>query len=263
MPTPITVLTLRGNAENTHTNMLSGVIAQLPKDRFRHVEVAYPASLGPAGGAPFLPSEMESVRIGCDLLDELIEAAGGGIVLLAYSLGGVVLTEWLNTRKDSRPDLYSKVRLAGFLANPRRAPGRSYGRANVPGEGIFAADQTHRVGWAEFADPTDPMCAMPADSPLRSGSNLIRWMSLIDPVTWALDVLAQLPGLRARELAGGPLRALDPRFWARYRKAADQMYAYAFGGAHTTRYGEKHWRNYKGDPKTAIELLADCVKGIR
>ncbi|MET9329463.1 hypothetical protein [Tsukamurella sp. NPDC003166] len=257
----ITVLTLRGNAENTHTNMLTGVIRQLPADRFRHVEVAYPASLGPAGGAPFLPSEMESVRVGCELLDELIAAAGGDVVLLAYSLGGVALTEWLNTRQRARPDLYAKVRLAGFLANPRRARGRSYGRT-VVGEGIFAADQRHRIGWAEFAHESDPICAMPADSPLRSGSDLIQWMSLANPSKWALDVLGKLPAIRTRELAGGPWRALDPTWWLRFKTAADQMQAYAFGGAHTTRYSESHWRNYRGEPRSAIDLLADCVKQI-
>lgn len=262
MPTPITVLTLRGNAEPTNRNMLTGVIAQLPRDRYRHVEVAYPASLGPAGGAPFLPSEMESVRTGCELLDELIEAAGGGVVLLAYSLGGVVLTEWLNTRRYTRPDLYSKVRLAGFLANPRRARGRSYGR-NVDGEGVFAADQTAPVAWAELAHESDPICAMPADSPLRSGSDLIQWMSLTDPIRWGMDVLAKLPGIRTRELAGGPWRLVDPRFWARFKTAADQMHAYAFGGAHTQRYLEPHWRNYQGKPTTAIDLLAAIVKGVR
>lgn len=262
MPAPISVFTLRGNAENTHTNMLTGVIRQLPKDRFRHVEVAYPAALGPAGGAPFLPSEMESVRVGCDMIDELVQAAGGGVVLLAYSLGGVVVTEWLNTRQHARPDLYGKVRLAGFIANPRRASGRSY-RRNVPGEGIFAADQNHKVGWAELAHETDPICAMPADSPLRSGSDLIQLMSLADPVRWAMDVLAKLPGIRARELAGGPWQLVSPAFWSRFKTAADQVHAYAFGGAHTARYLEPHWTNWQGKPITAITLMAGIVNGVK
>lgn len=258
--TPITVATVRGCSEPLTNHMLLHVIRLLPKDRFRHVEIPHPATIGPVGGPINSPSMRDTIDEGVRLLDAAYAAAPGRFIGLSYSLGGVILTEWLNRRDPGgQGGGLPKLLLAGFLANPCRVEGRSYKRT-APGQGIYAATQRHRLGWAEIAAPGDVMTAMSADSPLRTGAGLIRAMSLVNPIAWALDVLAQIPAARLALLGREPWQAMNPRFWTRWKDAADGLYAYARLGSHTDAYFAKDWRDWRGQPISGIELLANAVK---
>lgn len=260
--TPITVATVRGCGEPLTNHLLLYVIRALPKDRFRHVEIVHPATIGPVGGPINSPSERATVEEGIRLLDGAYAAAPGKFVVLSYSLGGVIVTEWLNRRDPAgQGGGLPKLLLAGFVANPCRAEGRSYGRT-AAGQGIYSAGQRHRRGWAEIASPGDVITAMAADSPLRTGSNLIQAMSLVDPIAWALDVARKLPAARLALLGREPWQAMNPRFWARWKEAADGMYAYARLGSHTDAYHRPDWKDWQGNRITGLDLLTRAVKNL-
>lgn len=260
--TPITVATCRGASEPLTNHLLLEVIRQLPRDRFRHVEITHPATLGPVGGPLHSPSMLATIAEGCRLLDQAYAAAPGLFVGLGYSQGGSILTEWLNTRDPGgQGGGLPKLALAGFVANPSRLEGRSYGRT-AAGQGIYSATQRHRLGWAEIAAPGDVMTAMAADSPLRTGAGLIRAMSLVHPIAWAVDVLAQLPAARTAVLGREPWQVVNPRFWARWKEAADGLFAYARLGSHTDAYRRADWRDWQDNRITGIDLLARAVKNL-
>ncbi|AKJ72195.1 hypothetical protein TPA4_30 [Tsukamurella phage TPA4] len=260
MSTPITVATVRGCGEPLTNHLLLEVIRQLPKDRFRHVEIVHPATMGPVGGPINSPSMLATINEGVRLLDGAYAAARGRFVGLGYSQGGSLLTEWLNRRDPGgQGGGLPKLALAGFIANPSRVEGRSYGR-KAPGQGIYAANQRHRLGWAEIAAPGDVITAMSADSPLRTGAGLIRAMSLADPIGWALDVAPQLTAARLAILGREPWQAVNPRFWTRWKEAIDGMYAYARLGSHTDAYRRRDWKDWRGQPVSGIDLLARAVK---
>ena len=258
--TPITVATVRGCGEPLTNHLLLNVIRALPRDQFRHVEIVHPATLGPVGGPINSPSMRATIEEGVRLLDAAYAAAPGKFIVLSYSLGGVIVSEWLNRRDPGgQGGGLPKLALAGFVANPARVEGRSYGRT-AAGQGIYAATQRHRLGWAEIASPGDVMTAMPADSPLRTGAGLIRAMSLADPIAWAADVAPQLTAARLALLGREPWQAMNPRFWTRWKDAIDGMYAYARLGSHTDAYFRRDWRDWRGQPISGIELLTRAVK---
>lgn len=259
MAPPITVLSVRGTGEHPGANLLKNVTKQLDPARFRVIEVAYPATIGPVGGRPGDPSEMESVRRGVSELERHTAEAPGKVVTIGFSLGGVLTTEHLS-RTDNPNN--RKVVMSGNIANPRRRAGKSYGLPSF-GEGIFGRPINDPRQWAEIANPGDVMTSMPADSPLRLGSDLIQWMSLSDPLRWATDVIAKLPAVQAQLLGADGRRLFDPRFWQSFPEAINLLNGYARGGTHTTAYFQPMWRDWKGRPISGIDLLARCVNGVK
>ena len=255
MTIPLTVLQLRGNSEPLDGNMLDNVVRKLDPTLFRVIEVNYPASIGPAGGGPFKPSEMESVRIGCEMISREVAAAPGPVAAIAFSLGNVALTEWLKLNPQ-----VAKLVYAGQLANPRRKPGRQFGfPLPIAGEGIFGQWIDDKRAWCDIAYPDDVITAMPAGSILRQGSDLIQHMSLVDPIGWANDVLAKLPAVMWELTGGGDpvkLAQLGPKLTDAYIG----LDGFVRGGMHTDRYFEPHWRDWKGNKLSAIDLMARCLR---
>ncbi|MEC4615784.1 alpha/beta hydrolase family protein [Tsukamurella tyrosinosolvens] len=255
MPTPpLTVLQLRGNSEPLDGNMLDNVVRKLDPKLFRVIEINYPASIGPAGGGAFKPSELESVRIGCEMISREVAAAPGPVAIIAYSLGTVTLVEWLKQNPH-----VAKVVFAGLLANARRKPGRQYGfPLPIGGEGIFGQWIDDKRAWCDIAFPGDVITAMPAGSILRQGSDLIQHMSLVDPIRWANDVIAKLPSV-AWQLAGTDFSKLV-QLGPKVGEAIAGLDGFARGGMHTARYFEPHWRDWQNKPISAIDLMARCLR---
>ncbi len=265
----ITVFTVRGATEALTDNMLSGVVGQLDKTRFTHVEIPYSASISVAslGYDPFAPSGIDSVTEGVRDLRTATAAlaADATYVVLGYSLGGIVVTRWLAARGTD-----PRCLLVGCLANPSRLAGNSYGAVSVgsgvctqtaigapnrgdPGSGGTRVSGTREL---EIANPADVITSCPEDSIVRYLPGPLLSFSFTQPDEELRQLIENsLPQAEQLALSGGmgwwdALSQL-PQAW--------QLIEGFFDGRHTTDYGLPLWRDATGQAISGIDLMAKAV----
>lgn len=233
----ITLLTLRGTSEplNGSSTMLTRVTEYLDPAKYdtaHVVDIDYPASIGPvnAQNNPAGPSEQQSIDASIPLIAAAVRATPNLVCLLGYSLGAECVSRFLELKAQG---LYGdcEIASAGFVANPRRAPGESID-PNPFGYGIAGA-HGHWPAWIPtftVANPADGITSCPSPSPLRTLNGPV------SPLTFAVQNwnagLAQqvLFNTSTSILQGG----YTPAEWI---NAAALLRGYLVDGQHTTVYG--------------------------
>jgi hypothetical protein len=230
------IITVRGTGEPYRgpDNMLSFVTRKLDPARHRMLDDCdYPASVGVANerGDIFGPSETDSVKAGITNLVALIRSTPNLVGLLGYSLGGVVVSRFLEAKAQG---LYEdcEIAWAGFVANPNRAPGESIDLGSI-GYGINGAHGP----WPSLptftaANPADGITSCPAHSPLRAMADTMSAFSFAALGGWSMNLVARL-----LEHQFQPVGEVDPVAAARLDyNAAALVRGYLFDGQHTRIY---------------------------
>ncbi|MEV0759603.1 PE-PPE domain-containing protein [Nocardia sp. NPDC050435] len=227
----IDVLTLAGTGERPHFpgrvyGLLSAVTQELDSDRFASTPVVYPASYGPMPDWAGIDYE-SSVQDGLDALVAAIRATDRLVGLIGYSQGATIVSRLLDELgAGAFPDI--ELSFAALVANPHRAPGWASIDGSVSGYGIAGAHKpwpTDIPIW-EVANPRDPICSCPANSPLRGFADLTGRFSISDPARWGVDLVE-----RALEHSGQKW-FLQPGWWDA-RRAVDDALNYLIRGEHT------------------------------
>ncbi|MGB3604243.1 MAG: PE-PPE domain-containing protein [Gordonia sp. (in: high G+C Gram-positive bacteria)] len=252
-----------GNFPNTPIGMLKGVSDRLDRNIWDVQHVNYPASFGPIAnnGQPPLsqlgsPSYEQSVQMGVDEVVRLIKSKPGSFAVLGYSQGGAVASrvgqEILTGRLSDR---INDCKWLHTFASPHRDQ-RSSVELNLTGHGISGEPiggfringVPDDMDWFDYGLPNDVYVNAPINSYCVGGYELVKDMSLTDPIGWATAIgLALTNGEiaeAANDLATNPLV-----FTAKVATTIDA--ANRFGTSHTD-YGIK--KVFAG--KTAIEHSA-------
>lgn len=245
------VVTVRGTGEprNSKDTMLAQVTRYLPGI---HVDLDYPASISFANQQKSLfgVSGDRSVLLAVEALRKLVQqsAPDARFVLLGYSLGGIVVSKFLEA-----PELgmLSKVVCAGNIANPLRRTAQSVGR---PSKGWGLAGQ-RRLGPAsvpvfEVANPNDFITSALPNSLYRPFVEEILAFSV------------QNPGPAANKFFWDTFTGRNPVppaafFDGRFDQAVADGRGY-LSTAHSWDYGLKNW-TYNGVRWSGPQLLARLV----
>ncbi|TWS20768.1 hypothetical protein FK529_05415 [Tsukamurella asaccharolytica] len=259
-----TIVKTRGASEPYGTNFLTPALAPLNSTRFRVVETRYPASIGPvnpAPGTPVGPSLNASVEIGVMNILATVTAAPDDVVLVDYSLGGIVNSAFLSRYGTVGSKVVGRV----SLANPTRAAGDNYHFPSF-GEGIFGHPVDYqRLGiphW-ELASPGDVMTSCHAVSPLRwIAEDVVAGFSLDAKAfaAWAAATVAKLPQIEQRAVGQNGALLWTPDWYQQIFQAPGQLWAYARGGSHTDAYLRPLWRTSSGAPITALALMTKILR---
>lgn len=185
----IDVITVRGTGEiwNSRGNMLANVTSKLDVERFRSIDLQYPASVGPAGGRLTGASEAINVDAGVEDLAATIRHTPNVAGLLGYSLGAMVISRFLE-RKAAGEFTDCEVAFAGLVANPLRRQGESVDQLGT-GYGIAGQREPGptRIPVFEIANPSDGITCCPAGSPLHALADQVATFSLGDLTAWRAD----------------------------------------------------------------------------
>lgn len=249
----IDVIACRGTGEhlNAASNMLFGVTRLLDGDRFDIVgDLDYPATVGPAGGEAFGPSEDESVRIGVVNLVGMIRAAANPVGLLGYSLGALVVTAF---REAQARGAYSDCEIAwsACVANPRRAAGDTIDLYSagfgINGQHAPFAGAVH----FEAANPADTITSCPQESPLRTVADQMSAFSFAEVGGWTTDLAGKMMQ-----------RRFQPASWDWWRNPIQAFDIYEAAGRGILGYlsGKDHIRTYIDDGY--LERLADRINAL-
>ncbi|GAC70711.1 hypothetical protein GS4_39_00420 [Gordonia soli NBRC 108243] len=257
--TAITLITVRGTAERrwSATNMLSVPALKLG-DRVEWVDLDYEASIAcfnPTGNVLGV-SEAQSRREGVTNLAAAIRSTPNLVVLAGYSLGALVVSDFLAARARGAYRDCTVLAVVN-IANPARRAAQSYGRPSF-GYGLDGAHPAWPAGIDvyEIANPVDGITSMPAESPLRPLADQIRTFSLGDPHVWFDHMVAQLDGMEARQARA---QWWEPTFWQSYAEAPAWLRGYLFDGQHTRAYTERRWYGRAGRRISAQDLVAETV----
>lgn len=209
---------VRGTGETYGHNLPRAFMAPLLRTGDVVTEADYPASIGPANAKPgtWAAGMTRSRRVGKTNLAEAIRRTENVPVLVGYSLGAYVVSDYLEAMAAGR---YPDQQVAGaiLLASPR-AP-RVNGREGLArGHGRYPAG----VPVCQVRNWRDLICNTPVDSPLMKVTGLVDLATGglaagFDLVAWVLGELlraGRLPTVTDYELVMG----------------------YANGPEHTTRY---------------------------
>lgn len=244
-----------GEVAGTPTNMLNLVVAQTTRP-VNHTDLDYPASVtisnpnGDLAGA----SELESRAVGLANLEALLESNPEPVILMGYSLGALVVSDYLEQRAAglSGPQIVAVIN----IANPSRWEGDSYGLSSVG----YGLDGPHGpwpfVPRYEIANPGDMITSAGPFSPWRRFAVVIRGLSFGNLGAWVPALLAGLDELKAQGLAANWWRA---EWWTAFAQAPGELYGYLYGGEHTTAYGEARWSDEEGNPISGVSLAARLV----
>lgn len=220
------ILTFRGigEAPSGIGNMLAGVTGRVAGVNATEVD-GWPADYGPAGdggvtGVDYLAALAVGVRAGLADLD----AGPAGII--GYS-GGAHVAHIIASR--GHPNL----RYAGFIADPAMPAGAGVpGRFGVTGCVYGPIAVPHR--W--IYNPADIICQAPADSPIRTISDITDASSAQNFPGWSWEMVERLATARwqvsARRLfAGDPVAT-----WRRFGDAIAGATGYLNGTQHVGAY---------------------------
>ncbi|MEC4838799.1 PE-PPE domain-containing protein [Mycobacteroides chelonae] len=252
-----------GHYPSTPIGMLKGVSDRLDRDIWAVQHVNYPARFGPIAqnGEPPLsqlgsPSYEDSVNMGVDEVIRLINLKPGTFAVLGYSQGGAVAArigrELLSGRLQHRKN--DCLWLHTF-ASPHRAQGSSV-ETNLPYIGITGEQiggfrrngVPERMDWFDYGLPQDVYVNANPRSYLQVGYELVKDMSLVDPVGWGGSVLTAATSGAIAQAANDLVT--NPALFA--EKVYNTGVAVSqFGDSHT-RYGID--RVFAG--KTAVEHSA-------
>lgn len=216
----IDIITVRGTGEpwNGSQNMLANVTRKLDVSRFRMQDLSYPATVGPGGGNLLGASEAQSVEQGVENLAATIRHTPNVVGLLAYSLGAMVVSRFLE-RKAAGDYFDCEVAFAGLIANPLRRESDSVGDIGV-GYGIAGqrGEAPARIPVYEIANPLDGITCCPAGSPLHALADELADFSLAGLPYWAYGVVY------SRWLdAGRPCALTD---WRHYKETTELVAGY-------------------------------------
>ncbi|AZG45078.1 alpha/beta hydrolase family protein [Gordonia insulae] len=257
----ITYITVCGTGEHARVpgNMLNQVAARLG-GQVDHHDLDYPASIAcfnPYGDISGV-SEAESRRRGVANLAAAIRATPHLVVLSGYSLGALVVSDFLVAKARGAFADCMVVAVVN-VADPGRRAGYSYG---LPSFG-FGLDGQHApwppgIDVYQIANPVDGITSAPADSPLRVVADKIRSFSITQQgaVEWFDDMIAQLNGQQATQIQANWWR---PEFWQAYAEAPGWLRGYLFDGQHTIAYGRPSWFSESGHRVNGIQLAAGAV----
>lgn len=253
-----------GNFPNTPIGMLKGVSDRLDRNIWAVQHVNYPASFGPIAqnGQPPLsqlgsPSYEQSVQMGVDEVVRLINAKPGTFAVLGYSQGGAVASRvgqeilngrlkhrikdclWLHTFASPHRDSRSSVELN--LTSGQGISGQPIGGFRINGV-------PDSMDWFDYGLPNDVYVNAPKNSYCTAGYELVKDMSLIDPLAWLGAIGTALTNGEIAEattdLATNPLLFAAKSFQTGVAVAN-------FGDSHV-RYG----RDKVFNGKTAVEHSA-------
>jgi hypothetical protein len=245
---------LRGTTEphsrdGKPTGLLAAVAHRIDRTQFHCVDVDYPAAIGPANPTFNLMgkvSAQESTTRGVEALTRAVHATGGPYGVIGYSLGAMVVSQFLEQLHGPFPRLRAqKPAFVGLVANPLRAEGDSIdGKAH--GWGIAGQHKPWPVlPVFEVANPSDPITACRPRSPLRPiGAGIMSSRS------------GSVPALMASVYQA----ARDERAqfsFSEYAVAAQDARGY-LGGEHTSAY----LRAPVGGGLSPVEQLADLVNTL-
>ncbi|MDF3280940.1 hypothetical protein [Gordonia sp. N1V] len=233
------ILRCRGIGENPTGagTMLEGVTSQL--SGYDVVEVPWAADYGPVGNGGALGIDYaDSLARGVPMVRSLLDV--GPAILLGYS-GGAELARMVSA--IGHPHL----RAAGFIADPAMPVGKGVpGRSGVTGH-LYALPSVP-MHW-EY-NPFDVICQCPADSPIRTISDISGRFSATNFPAWSWDMIDRLRSARWQVL-GKYLLANPVQQWQRYSQAATDAIGYLNGSQHIAAY--------KGSHQT---LLAEWVRSV-
>ncbi|MFW0790108.1 PE-PPE domain-containing protein [Gordonia sp. CPCC 205333] len=197
-----------GNYPNTPIGMMKKLTDLLNRSVFDVQHVNYPARFGPiaANGEPPLsqlgsPSYAQSVQMGVDEVIRLIKLmpAGRKFGVVGYSQGGAVASR-VGEALLTDPTLAGRKNDCFWIhtfASPHRAQGRTFHQGNTlagrgisgqPIGGFGAPGLPATLDWFDYCLPDDMYGNAIEDSYLVAGYEVVKDMSLIDPVAWAAAV---------------------------------------------------------------------------
>lgn len=196
----IDVFTLRGAGESmAGPNLLDVVTSKLDRSRFRSTSILYPASIGPVNSDHNVAGANleQSVTRGKRAIAYAVRESPNSVVLLGYSLGALVVSQFLEdlaAGEDYTRDCH--ILYAGLVSNPRRAAD-----LGLPGYGIAGEHGSYGfVSTYEVARADDGITCCPAGSPLRRLADVVvmaRRPQRVD-VNWLRDPIG---AIRAYSLA--------------------------------------------------------------
>ncbi|MFI9508420.1 PE-PPE domain-containing protein [Nocardia sp. NPDC052566] len=236
----ITVLTCRGTGEvlGSPANMLTHVASRLDSAKYRiGPDIDYPASIGPVNPQNRWEgcSEAESVARGVQALVAAIRATPDRVGLLGYSLGAIVVTEFLEAKaRGEYADC--EVAWAANIANPWRRQGDS-----IDGDAVGFGINGEHGRWPddiptwEVANPADGITCCPEDSPLRGLADTLSAFSFAELGGWGVALASRIRSNRWQlSRLGWWQRPI--RNWRLWSQAAVLMDGYVRGGTHNAAY---------------------------
>lgn len=264
----IDVFCIRGTGEELGsdgrpTGMIKSLTDHLDRDSFDAFQVAYPATIGPAGGDPWGASLETSVAVGVANLAERIRNTNRVAGIVSYSLGSLVANEFLRRKRDG---WYAELEVAFVLniANPGRREGESVNNL-ADGRGVHgerALGPVH-IPVIELANPGDLITSAEVGSP---------WERVSD----GISPFALLEGFRvggSRDFEGDPIEALkklranearwqfwNPLFWSRYGRAINDGIGYLTPWPHGQHvlYSAREYP-FPGTNKTWCQVGAEAI----
>ncbi|AOE43820.1 lysin B [Gordonia phage Bantam] len=178
----IRVIRIRGIGEPTEgRTMLHSVTAALPQDRYEFVDLDWAAQYGPVGAKGMLGSDYETA-LNEGLARLLYLLAEKPAVIIGYS-GGAHLAH--KAAFLGHPNIVA----AGFVADPAQPRGLANAGFGITGEHLpIARDLPTR--W--IYNPRDIICCAPADSPLRTISDVTGKFGVYNFSAWGWDIIDRL-----------------------------------------------------------------------
>lgn len=242
-----------GEVAGTPTNMLN-LVAAMADRPFTHTDLDYPASVtisnpnGDLAGA----SELESRAVGLANLKALLETSPEPVILMGYSLGALVVSDYLEQRAAGLPG--PNIVAVINIANPSRWEHDSYGLPSVG----YGLDGQHgpwpMVPRYEIANPADMITSASKWSPWRRFAVVIRGLSFGNLGAWVPALLAGLDELKAQGLGSNWWK---PEWWVAFAQAPGELWGYLYGGEHTTAYTDRaQWADEEGNLVTGAALAA-------
>lgn len=270
-------LTLRGTSEPyADGNTLLGKAVSLAKevnDGVFWVDVAYPASIGPANEHQnlFGDSLAQSIDQGGKAIEASIEwcrnyattrdESDYRIVLLGYSLGALVVQEYLKHQPSAGIDRVILLSnpggkyLAPWMGGWRREGSTVYSgiASGMMNDEKLGTDMNRLDVW-HVAHRMDPIANLHPKSPLRSICPWLWAMDLDNPIPWLNTIMEEIQKTQMWAWL---------RFWEPgYRDAVNEMlpdlqrYLTKY---HTHIYEEPEWTTLFGKKMTGIEVIAQRI----
>ena len=175
------VYVFRGTGESLNAGMCWTVAGKLNKNKYNVVEIRYPATIGPVGGASNGVSLNKSLEVASQLLADQVRQHGPNYAVVGYSLGALATSRIMEDIAGGRLRI-AAPKWAVQIANPARNPGHSaralcasnlYG---IHGKHEPYPTSTHVI---ELASGRDMITATPENSPIRLLSYLVSPFELI------------------------------------------------------------------------------------
>lgn len=251
----IDVLAIPGTSEAQSVDgrpvgMTKSVTDLLPRDRFDCYALAYPRTYGPF---PHLlgVDYKSSVGEGVVRAIEWIRRSPNKVGLVGYSQGCAVVTQILE--RIAAGDLDDlEISFAALIANPHRAKRHSLD-ISVSGYGISGEHGPWPIGEfpiIELANDKDPICALPAGSPIRGFYDLTHSFSITSPTRWARELFDQV-SIQKRQ------RWWDLPVVGRWSRAVDDVANFVLRGEHTMYDNPR--RPFPGETHTYAAHLAKVI----